>query len=314
MNTAGTDEILRTRKMNTDKIRALLLTIEKGSISAAAEQMNYTPSAISRCIQSLERDLGIHLITRSKHGVSISAAGEVLLPDLRRILQDELLLTEHGAQLADGVSGTIRLGISYPAFYPWVSSVMADFRGLFPDIDYVVRNGFSSALMEKVLQREIDMCIISKRDDTAGWVPLFEDDMVAILPLTHPLASADTVPISVFAEEPYLELHSDKNTDNSRVLEAAGVLPGKTIHLDDSSALYPMVEAGLGIGMENRINTISRQGSFVIRPLDPPQIISIGIAYREDILPITRRFIDFLSSSKGMPGYTASRRSPGPED
>jgi hypothetical protein len=42
--------------MNTEKISALLLTIEKGSISAAAEQINYTPSAVSRCIQSLEKD------------------------------------------------------------------------------------------------------------------------------------------------------------------------------------------------------------------------------------------------------------------
>ena len=289
--------------MNTDKIQALLLTIEKGSISAAAEQMNYTPSAVSRCIQSLERDLGVHLISRSRHGVEISSAGQMMLPELNRIIRDEMLLKERAAQLTEGVSGTIRLGICYPAFYPWVSSVMAAFKDLYPDINYVVRNGFSSELMEMVMQNEIDLCMISKREASCGWVPLLNDEMVAILPLDHPLAASDTVPISIYAEEPYLDLHSGKNTDNARTLETAGVQPKEAMHLDDSSALYPMVEAGLGIGMENRINTVSQRGKFVIKPFDPPQIIHLGIAFREDILPVTRKFIDYLSNSKDLFEY-----------
>ena len=51
--------------MNTEKIEALLHTIKKGSITAAAEEMNYTPSAVSRCIQSLESEWGVRLLSRS---------------------------------------------------------------------------------------------------------------------------------------------------------------------------------------------------------------------------------------------------------
>lgn len=286
--------------MNTDRINALLLTIEKGSISAAAESMNYTPSAISRCIRSLENELGVLLISRSKHGVRLTSAGDILLPDLKRMLQHEMLLKEHASQLAEGMSGTIRIGVCYPAFYPWVSSAMASFKSVYPDVHYIVTNGLSSVLMNQTSRHEIDMCIISKLSDSCGWVQLFNDDLVAILPVDHPLAGEERVPISIFANEPYLELHSNKDTDNSRALGRSGIQPQSIIQLDDSSALYPMVEAGLGIAMENRINTLDHEGNFVIRPLDPPQTLQIGIAFHEDVLPATRKFIDFLSESKGL--------------
>lgn len=286
--------------MNTEKLEALLLTLEKGSISAAAEIMNYTPSAVSRCIQSLETELGMQLLSRSRTGVEITAAGDLLLPDIRRIIQDEKHLKDHALQLAEGGSGTIRLGICYPAFYPWVSAVMADFKTYYPDVHYIVNHGFSAELMDQITKHETDLCLISRLDDSCEWVPIFDDDLVAILPEGHPLASRDTIPVSVYADEPYLELKSFGDTDNSRALRSAGIQPKTIIHLGDSSALYPMVEAGLGIGMENRINTLGHRGRFVIRPLDPPQIIPIGIAFREDILPVARSFIDFMAASKDL--------------
>lgn len=284
--------------MNTDKYEALLLTIEKGSISAAAEQMRYTPSAISRCIQSVENELGVQILVRSKTGVRLTAAGSQLVPDIRRILMDEMLLKEHSALLARGESGTIRIGMSYPAFYPWLSAAMASFKKQSPDVEFVVRNGLSSIMLDQLQRNETDLCLISKLDGCVNWVPLAEDELVAIIPADHPLSEREAIPIAVYSDAPYLELHSYMETDNSRALGAAGIEPRSTIHVDDSSAMYPMVEAGLGIGMENRINTLGREGNFVTRSLDPPQIISIGIAYRSDILPVTHRFIDYLVSTR----------------
>lgn len=286
--------------MNTEKIEALLLTIKKGSITAAAEEMNYTPSAVSRCIQSLESEWGVRLLSRSKQGVEMTAACEILMPDLKKMIQDDQLLKEHAFLLAEGISGTIRLGICYPAFYPWVSAAMAAFKDDHPDVHYMLTNGFSSVLMEQIESNEIDLCFISRREDSYPWVQLFEDELVAILPADHPLAAEERVPIRIYEDAPYLELHSDRDTDNARALDSAGIHPRSIINLGDSSALYPMVEAGLGIGMENRINTLGHNGDFAIRPLDPPQRVSIGIAYREEILPVTRRFIEFLADSRDL--------------
>lgn len=286
--------------MKTENLEALLLTIEKGSISAAAEMLNYTPSAVSREIRSLEKELEMPLLTRSKAGVSVTQAGALLLPEIRRLVRDAHMLRENALQIEEGISGTVRLGVCYPAFYPWVSMVMAEYRAQYPGMRYIVKNGFSSALMEQVRQQEIDFCLISRVDDTCGWIPLLEDELVAILPPDHPFADRERVPITLLAEGPYLELHSNMGTetDNSRALRAAGIQPRNVLPVDDSSALYPMVEAGLGIGMENRINTLGREGNFVIRQIDPPQIVPLGIAFREDMIPAARRFVEYLAEAK----------------
>lgn len=284
--------------MNTDKIKALLLTVNLGSISAAAEEMNYTPSAISRSIQSLEKDLGVPLLMRYKSGAELSEAGKALLPDLRRVLQEEELLFEHATQLAEGYVGTIRLGICYPAFFPWISSAMVNFKKIHPKIQFDVSNGYSTYLMEQVEEHELDLCLISKRSDAEEWLHLVDDELVAILPSDHPLAKAKAVPISTYEDGTYLELNSDLDTDNARAFAAAGIRPKTVVRLSDSSPLYPMVEAGLGIGMENRINVQAQSGSFVIKPITPAQPVELGIAYSKDVLPVTKKFIDYLSESR----------------
>ena len=284
--------------MNTEKLEALLYAVEQGSISAAAEYLNYTPSAVSRGIRSLENELGIPLLSRSKTGVELTDAGALLLPEIRRIVRDVVLLRENALQIEEGISGTIRIGVCYPAFYSWISAVMADYKKRYPGMRYIIKNGFSSVLMEQVTQHEIDFCLISHVDETCRWIPLLDDELVAILPVAHPFANRERVPLSLFAEEPYLELHSNVDTDNSRALGAAGIQPKNVLPVEDSSALYPMVEAGLGLGLENRINTRGKQGRFVIRPLDPPQNISLGIAFHEDMIPAAHRFIDYLADTK----------------
>ena len=74
--------------MNLQKCEALLKAIELGSISRAADQMGYTQSAVSRMIADLESEWDMELLRRSRSGITISSAGQQLLPILRSISAD----------------------------------------------------------------------------------------------------------------------------------------------------------------------------------------------------------------------------------
>ena len=74
--------------MNLQKCEALLKAIELGSISRAADQMGYTQSAVSRMIADLESEWDMELLRRSRSGITISSAGQQLLPILRAISAD----------------------------------------------------------------------------------------------------------------------------------------------------------------------------------------------------------------------------------
>ena len=96
--------------MNTEKIEALLLTIKKGSITAAAEEMNYTPSAVSRCIQSLESEWGVRLLSRSKQGVEMTAACEILLPDPGRPAPERACISSCRGYIRNDPAGNMLSG------------------------------------------------------------------------------------------------------------------------------------------------------------------------------------------------------------
>ena len=75
--------------MDTARYRAFLAAVDTGSFTRAAEVLNYSTSGVSQLIQSLEQDLGLPLLTRSRRGVSPTPAGETLLPAIRAVVQQE---------------------------------------------------------------------------------------------------------------------------------------------------------------------------------------------------------------------------------
>ena len=71
--------------MDTEKCRALLCVLETGSLSAAAEQLGYTPSGVSRMMAALEDEVGFPLLERGRGGVEATAACRLLLPAVREM-------------------------------------------------------------------------------------------------------------------------------------------------------------------------------------------------------------------------------------
>ncbi len=81
---------------------------------------------------------------------------------------------------------------------------------------------------------------------------------------------------------------------DARVFARCGITPNLKFSTMDSLATYSMVEAGLGLAMNNALNGRAFAGGVRILPLDPPQIIEIGAATLPDLSPAARTFLDFL--------------------
>lgn len=103
--------------METEKYRALLKAAERGSITAAAYELGYSPSGLTRSLDSLEKDLGISLLYRTPQGVSLTPEGERLLPGIREMLYGEQRITEEAASLQGLTEGELVIG-SYSIVLP----------------------------------------------------------------------------------------------------------------------------------------------------------------------------------------------------
>lgn len=157
--------------MDTEKCRVLLTVLHERSLSAAAEALGYTPSGVSRLVDSLERETGFPLLHRGRGGVSATRACQELLPLMRRMAE----LDEQYQQLAHRIQGLdvgrVVAGTNYAAFYPWLSEVIAGFHHAYPGIRVELREGSSTQLGELVDHRRADFCLISQRpgrDGTSG--------------------------------------------------------------------------------------------------------------------------------------------------
>lgn len=281
--------------MDTEKCRVLLCAIEQGNLTAAAEQLGYTTSGVSRMMVALESEIGVPLLIRSRQGVVPTDACQELIPSFRELIYWSSHCEQLSAEIRGLETGSVFTGSAYGAFYPWLSSVIAGFRAEHPNIEVRLLEGSSSSLCQAMQEHRADFCIISQREGDYTWIPLLEDPLVAWVPENHPLASLAAFPVQAFQDEPFIDTFPGQDTDNARLFAKLHLQPNIQFTSTESRATYAMVEAGLGISLYNALTAQKWTGHVRILPLDPPQTVSIGIAVpRDDLMsPAARKFSFF---------------------
>ena len=279
--------------MEIEKYEALLCAIEKGSFSAAAEALGYTPSGISRMMAALELENGFPLLIRRKEGVVPTKECIKLMPQIREIVFEGEKLKQMSAQIRNVETVTLTIGTAYSAYYGWLSEVTSKFHKQYPGVEIKIVSGYSAELVEQMEKHEVDMAIISERSGNHQWIPLIKDRLLAMVSVNHPVAKLNPVPIELFASESYIDTYPGKDIDNAYVFKRCHVTPNTQFSTMDIYATYSMVEAGLGISMNNEINCRNLTGSIKTIPLNPPQTTVIGLAVAKDKTPAAASFMKF---------------------
>ena len=181
--------------MDTERWQILLKAIDHGSLRAAAEEMGFTVSGISRSVATLEKELGFALLHRAKSGVQPTAECRQLLPSVRELLFAQERLEQTAAKVRGADCGTIVIGTAYNCYYEWVTRMMAAFRTRHPGVVIKIVNGTSSELAEMLLDHRTDFCLISHRDSLPVWLPIRQDELMVLLPKNHPLADSESFPV-----------------------------------------------------------------------------------------------------------------------
>lgn len=283
--------------MDMEKATALLRAIEGGSITYAAEVLNYTTSGVSKMISSLEHDVGFNLLVRGRKGVKPTENCKKILPTIKEMVYwnnniEEIILDINGIK-----TGNISVGTAYGKYYRWISKVISEFCKKYPNIGVNIIHGTSSGLSRAVENKEADFCIISQRNGDYDWKPLLEDELVAMISKDHKYSSQDNFPISEFLNESFIEIYPEQETDNSRIFKMNNIDIEKSIRFSaiDSYAASHMVEANLGVSLVNTLIKDDIDAEVVFKKIDPPQIVEIGIAYPSNnkISPAAKHFLEF---------------------
>ena len=271
--------------MDAKKVQALLAAVDLGSLTSAASELGYTQSGLTHMMNSLETELGLTLLLRGKSGVRLSPAGQELLPELRSLADAADALDLAAEQLRQRNCSTLRLGAYSSIARHWVPQIMAEYRKVCPDTQVSLIMDGLVELYSAVRDDQLD-CIMTSYDESLaqgfGWIPLWEDELVAVLSESFPL-EGDVMPVERFDESQFLMPSQGADTYILPIFAASPRKIGPhiiTTNLDDES-IVSMVEHGLGVSLLSRLVVKGMSYQVKIVPISPKHFRSLGIIVSE---------------------------------
>ena len=279
--------------MDTKKLEALVVSVELGSFTRAAEQLGYTQSGLTHMMNSLEKDIGFTVLVRGRSGVQLTPAGQRIFPLVQECLAGSAALEREISLINSHKEDSVRVAAYESIARHWLPEIIQQFRREHPDVTVDIQMGSVDEVYRWVLEDRVDMCFASQQDyNTLDWTPLRDDELLAILPPDYPDGD-NAFPIEFFNGQEFLMPSMGFDKDILRVLNEHGVAPLiRTTQVSDS-AVISMVEHGLGVSVLSRLVLRGRQNSVRALPLLPQAFRKLGIAARprKELRPIVRKFI-----------------------
>lgn len=276
---------------------ALQKIVELGSFSRAAEALGYTQSAVSQMISSLEEELSIRLLSRSRSGARLTPEGTELYPYIRRTIYQYLAAQEKAKEIRGLETGIIRMGTLASISAHWMPTLVREFQELYPGVEFVIHQGDYTSIQEWIKTGAVDFGFVSPKSVSGLEVlPLKEGAMLAVLPEGHPLARYEAVPLEELAQESFILLEEGHYSEPLEAFRAAGASPRIKYTIHDDYAIMAMVEAGLGVSILAELALHRTNYRLATRPTAPPisRTMAIGYKARDGLPAASRRFIAYL--------------------
>jgi DNA-binding transcriptional LysR family regulator len=265
--------------LDLKRMRILREVAERRSFSAAGDALFLSQSAVSQQVATLEREVGMRLLDRTREGPKLTDAGQVLVGHAEAAIARLEEAERELAAIAGLEGGELRLA-SFPSAS---ATILTEAVSLFHRRHPMVRLAVADAEPEDSLPRlragEIDLALSfdypsvpveAERD--LDRTLLLTESMHLALPADHPLASRTTVPLAELADHTWL-CGSLPSTCGEVVIAAcrtAGFEPEVGFETDDYNVMQGFIAAGLGMTLLPDLVLPTLRSDLVVRPTDPP--------------------------------------------
>lgn len=165
----------------------------QGSLTAAAENLHLTQSALSHTIRKLEQQVGTALWRREGRRLQLTQAGEYLLKESLRLLPQMERMDDILAGFAAGDKGTLSIGMECHPCYQWLLKVVEPFLARWPGVDVDVKQEFQFGGIAALFNHDIDILVTPDpiRRDGIQFDPVFPYEQVLVVSSDNPLAELE---------------------------------------------------------------------------------------------------------------------------
>ena len=282
-----------------------------GSLTAAADVLCLTQSALSHAMKKLEQQLGTDIWLREGRSLRLTQAGQYVLAVANRVLPQLDLAEERLRQFAQGERGTLRIGMECHPCYQWLLKVVSPYLAAWPDVDVDVKQKFQFGGIGALFGYEIDLLVTPDPLYKPGlhFEPVFDYEQVLVVPRDHALAGVAHVKPMQLTDEVLITypVATDRLDIYTQFLMPAGVSPKRHKTIETTDIMLQMVASGRGVAAlprwlvqeyADKMNVVAvRLGSRGIA-----KQIFLGARKTDTDIDYLRAFIELARGSSNITG------------
>lgn len=277
----------------------------QGSLTAAAEQLHLTQSALSHAIRKLEQQLGTSVWLREGRQLRLTQAGHQLLALANRLLPQFEHAEMQIHQIAQGQRGSLRVGMECHPCYQWLLRVVGPYLQQWSDVDVDVKQEFQFGGMGALFGHDIDLLVTPDPLHKPGvrFEPVFDYEQVLVVSEDHSLADEKWVEPHQLEKETLITypVAVERLDIFTRFFLPAHTAPARHKTIETTDIMLQMVAAGRGVSALPRWLVDDYARNMPIRALKlgqqgMPKQIFLGFRERDEAVDYLNAFVKLARS------------------
>jgi DNA-binding transcriptional LysR family regulator len=287
--------------MELRHIEYFVAVAEELNFTRAAERLSIAQSPVSAQVRKLERELGVRLFDRTTRSVELTPAGRSFYVEATALLAAAQRAADNVRLAGQGRLGRLSLAFTGSATYSLMPQLVQAYAQRFPDVVLDVRSEMlTPGQVDGLLDGSISVGLLRPPVHAEGLVVevLREEPLVALLPVTHPLAARVDFKLYDLRLENFISYPSSPPSSVYQTVTAAcrqaGFTPKIRQEVAETSSLVALVAAGLGVALAPASVRHLRINGVTHRPIRGTDVtLPLAVAYRGGMVPpIVRGYLE----------------------
>ncbi|PYZ91709.1 LysR family transcriptional regulator [Salipaludibacillus keqinensis] len=291
--------------MELRQIKYFMEVATREHMTEAAHSLHVAQSAVSRQVVNLEKELGVDLFIREGRRLKLTPIGKIFLERISHAMNVIDNATREVSEYLEPEKGTLRIAFPISLAAHTLPTAISSFRMQYPEVKFQLKQGLYNDLIDGVVKGDFNLALIGPVPMNENRVKrkiLFTENVVALLPIHHPLADRSSLRLWELKDDPFVLLPKGF-VFRDIVINACkelGFSPHVAFEGDDIDALKGLVAAGLGVTLMPEVTLVdSLFRSTVKVPVVEPNVTrTVGVITPKErvLLPTEQLFYEFIQN------------------